>query len=162
MGAFKCKVKMNKLLKKELVKDKWVSVSEVCKQTGMQASTFYSMKSMGIHTDKIKNIGKSVYVNVNQYTFSNDLFLDEKSFTLKRDNYLMMMFDDIYFSLDKYLNDSDKSKMMSAFTGRSYASWTQFFSAYKIGYNDRTAEFIKWGKLMLASKSLYKYFKERW
>ena len=69
---------------------------------------------------------------------------------------LIQMFDAIYFELDKHLTDTNKAKLLSAFTGRSHMNWVLFLSAFNIGYRDLTIEFIKHGRRILTAPSLYK------
>ena len=79
----------------------------------------------------------------------------------KRIYVVSRMIESIYYGLDRYLSDMEKAIIMSEFTGRSYASWRQFMDMMPTTLTPRTVEFVKYGRRMLDSKSLYKYFEPK-
>lgn len=139
---------------KQINKPLWVNV-EQARYYGISDELF-QYKAF-TYKDSTKEINGKKYLNINDLEFMN------VEVNPKRKYWFMRMYDYIYFELDKYLNDSQKAKIIHALSNvGTVDSWANLFSTYDYALNERAYHFIKWGNLILQTKSLYKNFDKRW
>ena len=106
---------------------------------------------------------KKEHTRVNKRTGRRELNIAEayeaKDPIQKRAFVTTVMADSIYFELDRYFNDSDKARLLSALTNRSKASWNMYLHTHRFILTTKSTmllEFIKYGKLILCTKAIHK------
>lgn len=136
-----------------LLHPKWVSTAEAEEVYGVSKDRVVAERA--IHKPYyIKKVGNSLFVDIHQMPMKDDVIIPRK-WAFER------MFDNIYFALKKYLNDNEISKLMAAFDHGTVTSWYTYLNSYEIKMNERAWHFIKYGKLILRTRALYRNFEKK-